>query len=205
MRLIMTGKLKTAEKESRPISRDLIRANALALFKEKGVENTSVNDIVNEAGIAKGTFYLYYNNRDDLINAVFEEFASEFLREVIEANKDLQKIAPFAESLLNYFNKNRMFLIEVRKNLTQHCEFPYYRRTMTALSGVIRYFLNLYEQYPISQLDTYSEILIWTILEICYRLFIDKSIKSQSEARIMLEDFMKRFFNCEPDFFLAKK
>ncbi len=201
----MTGKRNTAEKESRPISRDLIRTSALALFKEKGVDDTSVNDIVNEAGIAKGTFYLYYSNRDDLVNDVFEEFATEFLREVIEANKDLQKIAPFAESLLNYFRKNRMFLIEVRKNLTQHREFPYYRRTMAALSGVIRYFLNLYEQYPITQLDTYSEILIGTILEICYRLFIDKSIKSQAEARIMLEDFMKRFFNCEPDFFLAKK
>ena len=201
----MTGKLKTMEKESRPISRDLIRTSALALFKELGVDDTSVNDIVTEAGIAKGTFYLYFSSRDDLINAVFEEFASEFLREVIAANRDLQKIAPFAESLLNYFKKNRMFLIEVRKNLTQHREFPYYRRTMTALSGVIRHFLNLYEQYPITQLDTYSEILIGTILEICYRVFIDKTIKSQAEARIMLEDFMKRFFNCEPDFFLAKK
>jgi AcrR family transcriptional regulator len=201
----MTGKLKTAEKESRPINRDMIRASALALFGDRGVDDTSVNDIVKKAGIAKGTFYLYYSSRDDLTNAVFEEFASEFLREVIEANKDLQKIAPFAESLLNYFRKNRMFLIEIRKNLTQHRDYPYYRRTMSALSGIIRHFLNVFEQYPITQLDTYSEILIGTILEICYRLFIDKSIKSQTEARIILEDFMKRFFNCEEGFFLAKK
>jgi len=201
----MSGKAKTAVKEARPISRDRIRSCALALFREKGVDDTSVNDIVHEAGIAKGTFYLYYSNRDDLINAVFEEFADEFLADVISANRDLQKIAPFAESLLEYFRKNRMFLVELRKNLTQHRDFPYSRRTMAALSGVIRFFLNVFEQYPISQLDAYSEVLIGTILEICYRLFIDRSIKSQNEARIMLEDFMKRFFNCEEDFFLAKK
>jgi AcrR family transcriptional regulator len=205
MGVSMTVKMKTAEKESRPINRDMIRASALALFRDRGVDDTSVNDIVQKAGIAKGTFYLYYSSRDDLINAVFEEFASEFLGEVIEANKDLQKIAPFAESVLNYFRKNRMFLIEVRKNLTQHSDFPYYRRTMSALSGIIGHFLNVFEEYPITQLDTYSEILIGTIIEICYRLFIDKSIKSQTEARIMLEDFMKRFFNCEDGFFLAKK
>ena len=201
----MSGKAKTAVKDARPISRDRIRSCALALFRDKGVDDTSVNDIVLEAGIAKGTFYLYYSNRDDLINAVFEEFADEFLADVIAVNRDLQKIAPFAESLLEYFRKNRMFLVELRKNLTQHRDFPYSRRTMAALSGVIRYFLNVFEQYPISQLDTYSEVLIGTILEICYRLFIDRSIKSQNEARIMLEDFMKRFFNCEEDFFLAKK
>jgi AcrR family transcriptional regulator len=201
----MKAKPTTPGKDSRPISRDRIRACALALFEKKGVDDTSVNDIVQEAGIAKGTFYLYYSNRDDLINAVFDGFADEFLAEVIGANRDLQKIAPFAESLLNYFRKNRMFLVELRKNLTQHRDFPYYRRTMDALSGIIRYFLNVFEQYPITQLDTYSEILIGTILEICYRLFVDRSIRSQNEARTMLEDFMKRFFNCEEDFFLAKK
>jgi AcrR family transcriptional regulator len=201
----MRAKPKTAGKDSRPISRDRIQDCALALFREKGVDDTSVNDIVRGAGIAKGTFYLYYSNRDDLINAVFDKFTDDFLAEVIGANRDSQKIAPLAESLLNYFSKNRMFLVELRKNLTQHRDFPYYRRTMDALSGIIRYFLNVFEQYPITQLDTYSEVLIGTILEICYRLFVDKTIKSQNEARIMLEDFMKRFFNCEEDFFLAKK
>lgn len=201
----MSSGIVTADKEGRPISRDMIRACALELFMKKGVDDTSVNDIVKQAAIAKGTFYLYFNSRDDLINAVFDEFSHEFFREVVAANQDLQKIAPLAESLLSYFGRNTLFLIEVRKNLTMHREYPYYRSIMSALSDFISRFLNLYEQYPITQLDTYSEILIGTILEICYRLYIDKSIKSQEEARVMLEDFMKRFFNCEPDFFLAKK
>ncbi len=201
----MAGVKTTREKESKTISRAAIQKRALELFKKKGVDETSVNDIVQHAGIAKGTFYLYFNSRDDLVNAVFDEMSTAFLNEIVERNRDLQKIAPLAESLLDYFARNRMFLVELRKNLNQHREFPYYRRTMSALSGIIRHFLNLYEQYPITQLETYAEVLIGAILEICHRLYIDKSIKSQNEARVMLEDFMKRFFNCEPDFFLAKK
>ena len=32
---------------------------ALHLFSEKGIKKTSIQDIVKDAGIAKGTFYLY--------------------------------------------------------------------------------------------------------------------------------------------------
>ena len=71
---------------------------------------------------------------------------------------------------------------------------------MTAFSGVILNFLNLNEKYPITQLDTYSEIIISTILDICYRLIIEGTIKNPDEARIMLEDFLKRFFDCEQFF-----
>ena len=35
----------------------MIKSYAEELFKEKGVDSTSVNDIVKKAGIAKGTFY----------------------------------------------------------------------------------------------------------------------------------------------------
>ncbi len=201
----MAGKKVSQIKMAKPISREAIKATALALFRDKGVDSTSINEIVKNAGIAKGTFYLYFDSKDDLVNDVFEDFASDFFRQVVESNRDLQKIAPLAESLLGYFRKNNLFLVELRKNLIQHREYPYIKKSMSALSGIILHFLNVYEQYPIRQLDVYSEVLISTILDICHRLFIDKSIRSQNEATTMLEDFMKRFFNCEPDFFLAKK
>ena len=36
----------------------------------KGVSATSVDDIVSAAGVAKGTFYLYFATKDDVVNAV---------------------------------------------------------------------------------------------------------------------------------------
>ncbi len=39
---------------------------------EKGVAASSVDDIVEAAGVAKGTFYLYFQTKDDAINAVAE-------------------------------------------------------------------------------------------------------------------------------------
>lgn len=196
----MKKTVNVIEKNERIISREMIKACAAALFEAKGVDGTSVNDIVKNAGIAKGTFYLYFKNKDDLINEVFEKYGDNFFQQVILKNKDLPKIIFFAESIIEFFTSNRMFLIELRKNIGNHREYPYYKKTMTAFSGVILNFLNLNEKYPITQLDTYSEIIISTILDICYRLIIEGTIKNPDEARIMLEDFLKRFFDCEQFF-----
>ena len=38
---------------------DALLNTAYQLFTEKGFQKTSISDIVNEAGVAKGTFYLY--------------------------------------------------------------------------------------------------------------------------------------------------
>ena len=42
------------------------------VFLEKGVAGATVEDITSCAGVAKGTFYLYFASKDDLLNALRE-------------------------------------------------------------------------------------------------------------------------------------
>ena len=49
------------------------------LFNEKGFENTAVSDIVKSIGVAQGTFYYYFKSKDDVFNAIAEEFINEFM------------------------------------------------------------------------------------------------------------------------------
>ena len=44
-----------------------IIASAAQLFREKGVKAVSVDEIVQRVGVAKGTFYLYFKTKDDLL------------------------------------------------------------------------------------------------------------------------------------------
>ena len=48
---------------------------AASTFAERGVANTPVSEIVKAAGVAQGTFYLYFNSKDDVVLAVVERFA----------------------------------------------------------------------------------------------------------------------------------
>jgi len=64
---VATAKDPTRRRELR--RRGLVEA-AVAVFSEKGVAAASVDDIVRAAGVAKGTFYLYFTTKDDAVNAV---------------------------------------------------------------------------------------------------------------------------------------
>lgn len=50
---------------------------ALREFSEKGYENASLNTILKEAGISKGTFYYHFANKEDLYFYLIELFIAE--------------------------------------------------------------------------------------------------------------------------------
>lgn len=51
-------------------------ACAQKLFYAKGYESTSVRDIVDEAGVAKGTFYYYFDSKQAVLEATVDELTA---------------------------------------------------------------------------------------------------------------------------------
>lgn len=47
---------------------------AIALFQEKGYDQVSVDEIVRDAGTAKGTFYIYFDSKADIIAYMLQEY-----------------------------------------------------------------------------------------------------------------------------------
>jgi len=64
---------------------DELMAAAQALFVEKGVEATTINDIVERAGVAKGTFYHYFTSKNDMLAALRAKFSQGFLDHIAQA------------------------------------------------------------------------------------------------------------------------
>jgi len=62
---VQEGRLKKREEE--------ILLKAKHLFSQKGYHSLTVSDIVDSLGIARGTFYLYFKNKDDIYRKVLEE------------------------------------------------------------------------------------------------------------------------------------
>jgi len=57
-------------KDARP---EEITAAALMLFVERGYANTRLEDVAAQAGVSKGTLYLYFANKQELFKAVVRE------------------------------------------------------------------------------------------------------------------------------------
>jgi AcrR family transcriptional regulator len=71
--VIMSPRLRV----DRAAKRAGVATVAATVFTERGVARTAVSDIVRAAGIAQGTFYLYFESKDDLVLAVAARFVSE--------------------------------------------------------------------------------------------------------------------------------
>ena len=53
--------------------RERLLKEGLALFSSNGLENTTESEIVEKSGIARGTFYNYFPDTQNLFDALIEE------------------------------------------------------------------------------------------------------------------------------------
>ena len=52
------------------------------LFLDQGVAPTTIEQITSGAGVAKGTFYLYFSSKDDVLAALSDRFAQQLLGKI---------------------------------------------------------------------------------------------------------------------------
>lgn len=62
------------------------------LFIEKGIQNTSIQDIIHHAGISKGTFYNYFTSKNECVLAILEQarYEASLRRNEIMVGRDPQ-------------------------------------------------------------------------------------------------------------------
>ncbi|WP_245628141.1 TetR family transcriptional regulator [Shouchella shacheensis] len=59
--------------------RERIIQAAIEVYAEKGIEKATISEIVNKAGIAQGTFYLYFSSKLAVMPAIAEVMVSKIL------------------------------------------------------------------------------------------------------------------------------
>ncbi len=129
-----------------------IQDATMRVIARKGMAAATMQEIAEEAGVAKGTIYLYFRDRDELVEKTFET-AMETLTARIDVSLD--KDIPFEEKIravmaahFAFFNENREFFrlfLSLRmpegpaarqRRQKQHCK-PRYRDRVQKLADVI--------------------------------------------------------------------
>ena len=87
------------------------------LVNQKGIEGTSVNDILNATGLKKGSLYFHFPNKESIIFAVLEKAKKEFLGFLEES---LKGSTP-KECLNNFFEK--VYIKHKKKDFVGGCIF----------------------------------------------------------------------------------
>lgn len=106
------------EKENRLLN------TAFKLFTEKGLKETSIQDIVDNASVAKGTFYLYFKDKYEIRDILIVKKSEKLFADAL---KSLRKtyIANFSDQIIYIINyvideltKNPLLLKFISKNLS---------------------------------------------------------------------------------------
>ncbi|WEZ82478.1 TetR/AcrR family transcriptional regulator [Rhizobium sp. 32-5/1] len=106
-----------------PAKREQIIDGAKRIFMSVGFDAASMNDITREAGVSKGTIYVYFQSKEDLFAALIERERNRVIRNIKHA---LDEHEPIDEALFDFGT-----------TLTTHMTSDHTIRAMRMVVGVI--------------------------------------------------------------------
>src|SRR5688572_25313346 len=114
--------------EPAPIGkRDAILRAAIDVFAERGFFHAQVADVARAAGVAAGTVYLYFRNKDDVLIQLFERTMREALTEARAAAANVkdpaERLRLFARLHLARLGHDRTLAIVFQVELRQSVKF----------------------------------------------------------------------------------
>jgi len=100
---------------------------ATKVFAKKGFFHAKVSDIAKEAGVADGTIYLYFENKDDILISLFEEqmqvVLENMIQEISKEKEATKKIERFALTHLKLIELNKHVAEIIQVELRQSSKF----------------------------------------------------------------------------------
>ncbi|KGX84816.1 TetR/AcrR family transcriptional regulator [Pontibacillus marinus] len=109
-------------KKNRPKYNQIIDA-AVEVIAENGYHSSQVSKIAKKAGVADGTIYLYFKNKEDILVSLFQEKMGEFISSIEDEIKTKsnakQKLLTLIEMHYSQLTKNHHLAIVTQLELRQ--------------------------------------------------------------------------------------
>lgn len=190
--------------ENKRLKRNALLNHAFSLFMTKGVEDTSISDITQSAGVGKGTFYYYYKDKNDIIAFLIADKAEALLLHALSAleNHDGElsvedKFIIIADDLLLQLRNDKKLLKFLNKNLS----YGLYKKAFTQKSVAKE--IDVYSIYR-EIIDDGSkwkdpELMLYTIVEFvsgtCHTILLANDPVSLSRYQPYLHSCIRGIIN----------
>ena len=97
---------------------DIARAS-IPFFAQKGIAQTSIDEIAKSAGVAKGTIYLYFKNKEEIILTIWDMLAARHqevfharITETMSAQEKIVELFNFSECKENHDKEELLILYQ---------------------------------------------------------------------------------------------
>lgn len=171
--------MRSSKKENR---KEQILVSASKVFAKKGYHATSISDICKKADVARGTIYLYFENKRDIFDVLIKNFTTSILENISMFSK--------TEPLQLQFNRNFCKIVDIiiqNKDLTKiivseavgldsefdHQLILFYAQLVEYVEGALTMLQKNGDLSAHINLRLLSYSLIGTLKEIAYQWAID--------------------------------
>lgn len=178
--------------------------SAIHMFEKKGVDKTTIRDIMNNTDLGLGTFYSYFKDKEDLKEQIV---LSKVVDLVLEAEKKctqedhVERFISFTEFIIDYYIAHpfEFELVASNLNWALYAKVENEERFAEA-DTTLKYILNKYSQlfskeYSDSQKLYILSLTIETVISTCKLAIRKDSILSIDEMKSVLVEVIKQILN----------
>lgn len=155
----MVGKTCSGDK------RELILRGAAKAFAKKGFFESRISDVAKAAGVADGTIYLYFENKNQLLKTLFEESVSLLIQEakthLEQTEEPMEQMRHLLRLHLEMMEKNPdhavVFQIELRQGLRSEERFS--RESLANYLKIIKGVIENGQQKGVFRQDVHAALV----------------------------------------------
>lgn len=183
-------------------SRMLLMNSAYELFTEVGFHKTTIAEIARRAGLGKGTFYLYFRDKEDVRDSVIVQRSGQLLQAAID-NTDLEKpgmsfyerLITITDYIIDYLTENKELFKFISKSLGSGllAEKNENDASSAGLMDLEEFIRELLKKRRVVLKD--QRLFIYTIIELisstCYSVVVDSQPVTIEEYKPYLYNVIK--------------
>lgn len=184
--------------------KEKIMQAALKIFEKKGSEKTSVRDIMTEANLGLGTFYLYYSDKKDLKEKMVLNLATDIIlnaEKTCTQEDPIERYISFVDYIIDYLISHPFELDLLSKNIT----WTLYTKIendygLSEADSTLQFILNKYDNLFLTSHTESEKLYILSLtLEImmstCKSAVLEDSILTIDEMKPVLFAIIRKIFN----------
>ena len=181
-----------------------ISQSAIKMFEKKGVDKTTIRDIMSNTDLGLGTFYSYFKDKDDLKEQIVLSKVTDLVVETekkCDQEDHVERFISFLDYIIDYYIANPFEFELVASNLN----WALYARVendkrFAETDTTLKYILNKYSQlfskeYSDSQKLYILSLTIETVISTCKLAIRNDSILSIDEMKSVLVEVIKQILN----------
>ena len=179
---------------------------ALRIIKEKGFHKARMSDIAKEAGISYGLVYHYFKNKEDLLDAIFNQWWNNLFHLMADIGKAERDVYKKLRRIIDYFLDTyqshpelvSIFVTEISRstsNLTNR-RLGHFKKFMSLTEAM----MTEGQEKGVLRKDFKSRYLTYIFLGaletfVSAMVLVDQKIKGDSQKRRIAESILEVFLN----------